>query len=96
MPTYIVLYNLTEQGRKEIKSLADRMDQSRTRAETTGVRVIGNYVTMGLYDLVAIVEAPDDGAIARGAAAILEGGAVSSITMRAFTSDEWRSVTGSG
>ena len=93
MPTYVVLYTLTEQGRKDIHDLADRMDQAKTRAESTGVKVVGSYVTMGAYDLVSIVEAPDDDAIARGAAAILERGNVASVTMRAFTSDEWRRAT---
>ena len=94
MPTYVVLYNLTEQGRKDITSLADRMDEAQSRAESQGIRILGNYVTMGLYDVVTIVEAPSDEAIARGAAAILERGNVSSITMRAFTTTEWRQATG--
>ncbi len=93
MPTYVVLYTLTEQGRKEINNLADRMDQAKTRAETTGVKVIGSYVTLGAYDLVFVVEAPNDETIARGAAAILERGNVASMTMRAFTADEWRTAT---
>jgi uncharacterized protein with GYD domain len=94
MPTYVVLYNLTEQGRSEIKNLADRMDEAQSRAESQGIRILGNYVTMGLYDVVTIVEAPNDEAVARGAAAILERGNVSSITMRAFTTAEWRQATG--
>lgn len=93
MPTYVILYNLTEQGRRAINDLADRMDQARARVETTGVKVIANYVTMGAYDLVTIVEAPDDETIARGSAAILERGNVSSVTMRAFSADEWRLAT---
>jgi uncharacterized protein with GYD domain len=93
VPTYVILYTLTEQGRRAINDLADRMDQARARVETTGVKVIANYVTMGAYDLVTIVDAPDDDTIARGAAAILERGNVSSVTMRAFSADEWRRAT---
>ena len=93
MPTYVVLYNLTEKGRKDIHTIADRMDQARTRAESTGVHVIANYVTMGIYDIVTIVEAPNDETIARGSAAILEAGNVSSVTMRAFSTEEWRRAT---
>jgi uncharacterized protein with GYD domain len=93
MPTYVVLYTLTEKGRKEIHNLADRMDEAASRAQATGIRVVGNYVTLGGYDLVTIVEAPDDATIARGAAAILERGNVVSTTMRAFTADEWRRAT---
>ena len=93
MPTYVILYTLTEQGRKEIHNLADRMDSAAARAQATGVKVIGNYVTLGAYDLVTVVEAADDAAIARGSAAILERGNVASMTMRAFSADEWRKAT---
>jgi uncharacterized protein with GYD domain len=92
MATYVVLYNLTEKGRSEIQDLADRMDEAKARAESQGIKILGNYVTMGSYDVVTIVEAPDDATIARGAAAILERGNVTSITMRAFTTDEWRAA----
>jgi uncharacterized protein with GYD domain len=92
MPVYVVLYNLTEQGRKSIKNLADRMDEAKTRAQSHGISVLGNYVTMGQYDLVSIIEAPSDEAIARGAAAIMESGNVTSTSMRAFTAEEWRQI----
>ncbi len=93
MPTYIVLYNLTEKGRSDIKNLADRMDSAKARGDETGIRVVGSYVTMGPYDLVTIIDAPSDEAIARGMAAIIERGNVTSLTMRAFTSEEWRQAT---
>ena len=94
MAVYVVLYNLTEQGRKSIKNLADRMDEAAERATSQGVKVLGNYVTMGQYDVVTIIEAADDATVARGAAAILERGNVTSVTMRAFTSSEWRTISG--
>ncbi len=93
MPVYVVLYHLTEQGRKTIRNLADRMDEASARAQSQGIKVLGSYVTMGPYDVVTIVEAPSDEAIARGAAAILERGNVTSMTMRAFTAAEWRQIT---
>ena len=94
MAVYVILYNLTEQGRKNIKSLADSMDEASQRAQSQGLRVLGNYVTMGQHDVVTIIEAPDDETVARGAAAIMERGNVTSITMRAFTPAEWRKIAG--
>ena len=94
MAVYVILYNLTEQGRKNIKSLADSMDEASQRAQSQGLRVLGNYVTMGQHDVVTIIEAPDDETVARGAAAIMERGNVTSITMRAFTPTEWRKIAG--
>jgi uncharacterized protein with GYD domain len=93
MAIYVVLYNLTEHGRKNIKNLADRMDEAAQRATSQGIKVVGSYVTMGQYDLVTIVEAPDDETVARGAASILEKGNVTSLTMRAFTANEWRAIS---
>ncbi len=93
MAVYVILYNLTEKGRGSIKNLADRMDEAAARATSQGLKVLGNYVTMGQHDLVTIIEAPDDETVARGAAAILERGNVTSITMRAFTANEWRAIS---
>ena len=96
MPVYVVLYNLTEQGRKSIRNLSDRMDEAQARASQHGIKVLGSYVTMGQYDLMTIIEAPSDEAIARGIAAISEGGNVTSTSMRAFTSEEWRRINQGG
>ena len=93
MPTYVSLYKLTEQGRQNIKTLADRMDQAKSEADQRGFKILGQYVTMGEYDLVTVVEAPDDIAAARAAAGILARGNVTSATMRAFTPEEFRQAT---
>jgi uncharacterized protein with GYD domain len=94
MAVYVVLYHLTEQGRKNVASLADRMDEAGQRAQSQGLTVLGNYVTMGQYDVVTIIEAPDDETVARGSAAIMAAGNVTSTTIRAFTTAEWRKISG--
>ena len=50
------------------------------------------YLTMGRYDIVAISEAPDDGAAAKVALAIGSAGNVSTETLRAFTEEEYREI----
>ncbi|MDQ3809265.1 MAG: GYD domain-containing protein, partial [Chloroflexota bacterium] len=60
MPTYVVLSNFTEKGRTEIKSTSDRLDRLAPVAEKLGVRVLANAITMGPYDVVTVMEAPDD------------------------------------
>ena len=92
MPVYVALYKMTDQGRKEVKTMGQRMQEARTAAERAGMRVIGSYVTMGEYDAVAIVEAPNDEAVAVGAVRIVANGNFVSTTMRAFTPEEFTKI----
>ena len=60
MPTYITLYNLTDQGIKNIKDAPARYEEGIKQFEAVGGKVIGFYATMGEYDYVGIGEAPND------------------------------------
>ncbi len=93
MPTYVVLSNFTEKGRTEIKSTSDRLDRLAPVAEKLGVRVVANAITMGPYDVVTVMEAPDDATIARVIGTVLSRGYVTTQTMRGFTAEEFRNVT---
>ncbi len=52
------------------------------------------YMTLGQYDMVAVIEAPDDAAFAKVMLAIASHGGVRSQTLKAFTEDEYRSIVG--
>ena len=60
MPTYITLAKFTDQGIRTIKDSPKRAEAFRTVCEKLGGRVKDLYWTMGRYDVVTIVEAPDD------------------------------------
>ena len=60
MPTYVVLYRFSDQGLKTIKDTVKRAAEIRRQNEQRGFKVIGTYWTQGAYDLVAIVDAPDE------------------------------------
>ncbi len=60
MPTYITLWKYTDQGIRTIADSPKRAEAFRTMCEKRGGRVKDLYWTMGRYDGVAIVEAPDD------------------------------------
>lgn len=51
-------------------------------------------MTLGQYDVVAVIEAPDDDAFAKVMLAIASQGRVPSQTLKAFTEDEYRSIVG--
>ena len=59
MPTYIRLMNLTEAGVQNIKDVSTQLKNARERASEMGAEVVAFYLTMGRYDAVAIVKAPD-------------------------------------
>ncbi|MCH7488584.1 MAG: GYD domain-containing protein [Chloroflexi bacterium] len=87
MPRYIILYKFTDQGLKNIKDTVGRAAEVRKANESRGFKIIGTYWTQGPYDVVAIVESPDEESMLAGLFNIAETGNVHSTTMRAF--DEW-------
>ncbi len=90
MPVSIGLDRFTEDGRRQVKTVADGMDAATANAEQLGITVLGQYVTMGEYDAITIVEAPDATTVAKAAAQILARGHTVSVTRRACTPDECR------
>jgi uncharacterized protein with GYD domain len=60
MPTYIMLLNFTDQGIRNIKDSPKRADAFKNTAKKAGATVKEVFWTLGQYDVVTIVEAPDD------------------------------------
>jgi uncharacterized protein with GYD domain len=94
MPTYVVLYRFTDQGRKSIKRTVNRAEEVRRENEAKGFKVIGHYWTQGRYDLVTVVEAPDEEAMMSGLFSIAEAGNVASETLRAFSDEDMQRLLG--
>jgi uncharacterized protein with GYD domain len=92
MPTYVALLNWTEQGVKSAKDTVDRWEAARTQFEGIGVTLKESYWTVGPYDVVAIVEGPDDESASAALLGLAGAGNLRSTTMRAFTADEMRGV----
>ncbi len=92
MPTYVHLYKWTEQGIKTVKEAPARIEASIKAVEKVGGKVLGVYLTMGEYDLVAISQGPNDEAAAALLLAQAMQGTVRSTTLKAFTVDEFKEV----
>jgi len=60
MPHYIVLVNWTDQGIRNVKDSPKRVEDFKNSVEKAGGKLIDLYYTMGQYDSVAILEAPND------------------------------------
>jgi uncharacterized protein with GYD domain len=88
MPTYIVLYKFTDQGIKNVKTTHERAREAKEESEKRGFKVHGVYWTQGQYDMVVILDAPDEQAMFAGLLNIAGAGNVHSETLRAFTAEE--------
>jgi uncharacterized protein with GYD domain len=92
MPAYISLYKWTEQGIKNVKGAPARIKEHIKTTEKMGGKVLGVYITMGEYDLVAISEWPNDEAGTAMALAQASQGNVRSTTLKAFTPEEFAKI----
>jgi len=88
MATYIVLGNFTEQGIRNVKDTTKRADALRDMAKKLGITVKETFWTLGQYDVVAILEAPDEASMTALGLSIGALGSVRTQTLRAFTGDE--------
>jgi uncharacterized protein with GYD domain len=88
MATYILLVNWTDQGVRGAKDTIKRASAFREVAQSMGVTVGTVKWTLGAYDLVITVDAPDDETITRVGLALGMQGNVRTSTLRAFGEDE--------
>ncbi len=94
MNSYIALLNWTQQGIQNVKDSPSRLEQAKAATKAAGGEMKSFYMTLGQYDMVAVIEAPDDAAFAKVMLAIASHGGVRSQTLKAFTEDEYRSIVG--
>jgi uncharacterized protein with GYD domain len=91
MPLYMYQAAYTpESVAAQIKDPQDRFEAVRPAFEAMGGKIIVGCYPAGEYDMLAIVEAPDDTTAAGFALAVIAGGAVRSAqTTRLLTGQEW-------
>jgi uncharacterized protein with GYD domain len=89
MPIYIMLSNLTAQGVQTLKSNPERLREVNRDVEELGARVLHQWATLGPYDFVNIVEAPDTATIAKVSVALGARGSAKLQTLPAMSIDEF-------
>ena len=94
MARYIMLTNWTEQGIKNVKESPKRLDAAKTLAKKLNGEIVEFYMTTGAYDMVVMLEAPDDEAAAKFALSLGSGGNVRTTTLKAFSEQSYRSIIG--
>jgi uncharacterized protein with GYD domain len=88
MPKFIMLMKYTDEGVQHFKTFQARMDHARKGAAELGVTIDAFYLTMGEYDAVVAIDAPDARTAAKLALINATNGRVRTHTMAAFSEDE--------
>jgi uncharacterized protein with GYD domain len=88
MPTYIVLAKMTQQGAQSVKEIPQRRQRARDAAKELGITYRDGWLTMGEYDVVFVLDAPDGNTMAKFVMRIGMAGNLSTQTLRAFSESE--------
>jgi uncharacterized protein with GYD domain len=92
MASYIALCNFTDQGIRSVKQTTQRAEAAEALAKRCGVTVKGVQWTLGAYDVVVQLEAPDDQSLTAFELALAGQGNVRTQTLRAFSRDEINAI----
>jgi uncharacterized protein with GYD domain len=84
MPTYIMMSRLTNEGRKTIKNNPERIKEVDKEIENMGAKVLAQYATLGMFDFINILEAPDNETIARVSTELGARGTIDIMTLSAI------------
>jgi len=89
MPTYIMLSTLTPEGVQTVKNNPQRIREVNKELEQLGASVKAQWGTLGRYDFVNIVEAPDDTTMARVSLELGSRGTAKFETLAAIPIDDF-------
>jgi uncharacterized protein with GYD domain len=92
MKTYIALLNWTQKGIQEFKESPSRLEKAKLLIARNGGEIKSFFMTLGRYDMVAVIEAPDDAIYARVMLALAQKGGVRTESLTAFTEEEYSNI----
>ena len=88
MPTFVMLTNLTAEGVRTMKNNPSRVSEVNREVEQMGVKVVSQYATLGQYDFVTVVEAPDAETMAKVSVELGSRGTMTSQTLAALPAED--------
>jgi uncharacterized protein with GYD domain len=81
MPQYLMLSTLTDQGLRTLNSNPDRIREVNRDVEELGAKVVHQWFSLGSFDFVNVIEAPDAATVAKVSIAL---GARGSSTLQSY------------
>ena len=88
MPDYIMLTNLTADGVQTLKNNPSRVQEVNKEVEQLGVKVKEQWATLGQYDFITVVDAPDESTMAKVSIELGSRGTMTSQTLAALPAEE--------
>jgi uncharacterized protein with GYD domain len=95
MGKYVLLGNWTDQGARDVKNTVKRSRAAREQFAALGVNAREWFFTLGQYDVVLTVDAPDDETLTRATLALAMNGNLRTTTLRGFGEKEMEAIVGS-
>ena len=89
MPTFVLLTRLTPEGVQTLKNNPSRVKEVNSEIEQLGARVTAQWATLGQYDFVNVVEAPDEKTMARVSLELGSRGTMRQETLTAIPVDDF-------
>jgi uncharacterized protein with GYD domain len=84
-----MLTSFTADGVKTIKNHPGRVQEVNKEMEQLGVKVLSQWATLGQYDFVSVVEAPDETTMAKVSVELGSRGTTSNETLTAIPAEEF-------
>jgi len=88
MALYIMMSNLTDEGRKTVKANPQRIKEVNKEVEAMGIKILAQYVVLGQYDFINVLQAPDNETMAKLALELGSRGTMQTYTMAAIPVDD--------
>jgi uncharacterized protein with GYD domain len=86
---FIMLTNLTVEGVKTVKNNPARVSEVNKEMEQLGIKVLSQWATLGQYDFVSVVEAPDEQTMAKVSVELGSRGTTSNQTLTAIPAEDF-------
>ena len=89
MPTYLMLTTLTEKGVQTLHANPDRLMEVNRDVEEMGAKVLHQWATLGEYDFITVVDAPDEKVMAKLSVEMGSRGTVMNQTLTGIDVEEF-------
>lgn len=93
MPIYVQCTTFTEEGRKAIKDkVRGESKEVNAALEKMGIKILAQYSLLGHYDMINVLEAPNNEVMFGEAMAINHKNVVTTLTMPAVSIPDFKAI----